>query len=461
MAKINTNEIFERFKNIWGDRYDYSRVSYTRCDKKVEIGCKEHGFFMQQPNYHWNGQQGCRKCFHKERGSTQLNLDNVFERFKNKHGNIYDYSKVVYTTYNNPVEIICKKHGSFFQPPYMHWDGMICAGCKSEKISDKIFSDFKKFHKDKYDYSLVEFTRTDDDIIIICREHGEFRQLIANHRKGTGCPRCSKTRAEIFINEKHNKIFLENNRKIFGFEVDLLSPKFKFGIEYNGLLWHSFGKSFPNNMEEINIFKHFKKTLALNNNGYKLFNIESIEYSKKPEIVNSIISINIGNFNKIFARKCEVKKIQNIEVIRTFLEDNHLYYNPSEGIDFGYGLYHNNILVSVMSFRKFHTNSLILNYFTSLSNFRILGGISKMFKLFLKDYNFESLFTIAKKNYPISNAYNILGFEEKLYCFPVRKFIDKNSKKFLSIANENIEELLNQGSRIYYDCGEMIYEYNH
>ncbi len=33
------------------------------------------------------------------------------------HGSLYDYSRVVYSGRNTPVEIICPKHGSFWQTP--------------------------------------------------------------------------------------------------------------------------------------------------------------------------------------------------------------------------------------------------------------------------------------------------------------------------------------------------------
>ena len=45
-------------------------------------------------------------------------------------------------------------------------------------------------HGDKYDYSKSEYTRSKDNIIIICPKHGEFSQRASNHLSGSGCPRC-------------------------------------------------------------------------------------------------------------------------------------------------------------------------------------------------------------------------------------------------------------------------------
>lgn len=50
---------------------------------------------------------------------------------KKKHGNRYDYSKVDYTGYNNEVLIICSVHGEFSQAPYKHLRTMGCGECSN------------------------------------------------------------------------------------------------------------------------------------------------------------------------------------------------------------------------------------------------------------------------------------------------------------------------------------------
>lgn len=46
---------------IHGDRYDYSRVEYVTCRKRVKIICPVHGEFQQTPDLHRKG-RNCRKC---------------------------------------------------------------------------------------------------------------------------------------------------------------------------------------------------------------------------------------------------------------------------------------------------------------------------------------------------------------------------------------------------------------
>ena len=63
MAKRITFEIFlERSQNVFGDRYDYSKVVFEKVDKKVIIICKEHGEYLMRPRAHYVDKRGCQKC---------------------------------------------------------------------------------------------------------------------------------------------------------------------------------------------------------------------------------------------------------------------------------------------------------------------------------------------------------------------------------------------------------------
>jgi hypothetical protein len=59
--KKNSSEFLKRAKDVHGDEYDYSKVLYKNCNTKVEIICKTHGSFFQQPRIHTSGAR-CQKC---------------------------------------------------------------------------------------------------------------------------------------------------------------------------------------------------------------------------------------------------------------------------------------------------------------------------------------------------------------------------------------------------------------
>lgn len=56
-----TEQFIAKAVEIHGNRYDYSRVNYTRHRDKVQIGCKIHGVFEQAPANHLRG-NGCQRC---------------------------------------------------------------------------------------------------------------------------------------------------------------------------------------------------------------------------------------------------------------------------------------------------------------------------------------------------------------------------------------------------------------
>jgi len=63
------------------------------------------------------------------------------------------------------------------------------------KSREIILATFYKVHGNKYRYPLIpEFPKGTFYIDIICPVHGVFRQTIANHKKGQGCPVCGNQR---------------------------------------------------------------------------------------------------------------------------------------------------------------------------------------------------------------------------------------------------------------------------
>lgn len=66
-----------------------------------------------------------------------------------KHGNLYDYSSTKYKSYNDFVDIICKKHGVFKQKPSIHLSGCGCQKCNNS-IGEILIEDFLIKNNIKY-----------------------------------------------------------------------------------------------------------------------------------------------------------------------------------------------------------------------------------------------------------------------------------------------------------------------
>ncbi len=184
---------------VHGDQYDYSQSIYSFDTKKISIVCPVHGEFFQKPSIHMNG-AGCKSCGDVERGRQKgIKFKKSFVERANKiHGNVYDYSKVEYVSSAQKVEIICPKHGSFFQRPNSHTRGIGCPDCGTEDMADKqrktrkdFLREAKKAHGSTYDYSQVAYVSFHKHVTILCRDHGIFEQTPAGHLAGRGCVYCA------------------------------------------------------------------------------------------------------------------------------------------------------------------------------------------------------------------------------------------------------------------------------
>lgn len=126
-----------------------------------------------------------------------LSASDVIAKFKEVHGDLYDYSKVVYINSTTKVSIVCQHHGEFDQNPRSHMLGRGCKKCATQKLGHDRFDSvyevilkFKLTHGDLYDYSNVVYSRSTDPIAVTCRDHGDFQITPARHIRGGGCPIC-------------------------------------------------------------------------------------------------------------------------------------------------------------------------------------------------------------------------------------------------------------------------------
>lgn len=249
MRKLSQEEFINECNKKHNFKFDYTNVKYINAKEKISIICPKHGEFKQRPNEHKNG-QGCHNCYNEIRSELQLsNINNFIEKSTTKHGNKFDYSRSVYINSLTKIEIICKKHGVFYQIPGSHWTfEEPCPSCRRIQ-KDEIMKSFNLKHNNKYDYSISLFdnkTTTKSYINIICKKHGVFKQRINHHIDGTGCPKCKesqgeKTICEIlceigltynidFFREKTFKNLIFENNLFF----DFFLPKYNLCIEFDG-----------------------------------------------------------------------------------------------------------------------------------------------------------------------------------------------------------------------------------
>ena len=383
---------------------------YIGTHKSVLITCPLHGDFNKIARDHLRG-IGCPKCKFVEISSPK-NVEDFIKDAMIIHGDKYDYSNSEYINTKIKLEIFCLKHGSFYQTPSSHLRGSGCPQCAVEESiinNSKNVEDFIKdavvIHGDKYDYSSSEYNGCFEKTIIKCKKHGEFKQSPNNHLQGCGCPKCSvtisKAHAIVFDFISNYYVAINNDRSILnGLEIDVYVPDLRFGVEINGVYYHS------ENYKSSNY--HYSKSLVAQNNNVKLLQFWDYEIYNKWNIVSSIIKHNLHKSSTIHTRKCELLSVRSRE-LETFLNNNHLQGYRDASVN--YVLKHNNEIVYAASFSKHPKHEWeIIRTCTKVGYF-IPNSFSRIIKHFVDDYNPNSIMTFADRRYSTGMVYIKVGFK--------------------------------------------------
>ena len=196
--KLTQEEFIERAKEVHGDRYDYSKVEYKDSKSHIEIYCKTHSkWFIKTPNQHISRKEGCKQCGKESdfsmRGFTK---EKFIEEAKKVHSHDkYDYSLVEYKGSSTKVKIICKEHGVFEQEPRNILKGKRCSGCAGNKrySNEEYIAKAKTIFGEQYTYEKCNYKNAKTDVIITCKEHGDFEIKGEVLLRGHGCTKCSGT----------------------------------------------------------------------------------------------------------------------------------------------------------------------------------------------------------------------------------------------------------------------------
>ena len=301
---------------------------------------------------------------------------------------------------------------------------------------DNVFylKEFRGDAKKKTRLSSVEFNKIkgfdisyiDDKIIVKngCDIHKDFEISITDfynraHRNRFGkiCPLCNPINSfssfELdfleMIKELNITNYTINDKSIIKpFELDFFFTDKKLAIELNGVYWHS----------EIYKDKNYHKNKSdlCEKQGIQLIHVWEDDFYNNKELVRSMI---VSKFQKspirIYARNTKIKNI-NSKTYRDFLHINHIQGSINSSIKLG--LYYKNELISVMGFGKLRSSLgsknkqgfYELHRFCNMKNHSVVGGASKLFSFFIKNYNFTEIISYAKRDYSIGNLYKKLGF---------------------------------------------------
>jgi hypothetical protein len=300
---------------------------------------------------------------------------------------------------------------------------------KSKEYRDGIF--------DRYRKGLTQTTLNQDNNFVSYKGNGQYEMFcdkghnyITNShlwhaRKSISKPQCTVCNpverfASILEDELYEYVssvydgeIIQNYRSKM--EIDIYLPDINLGFEFNGLYWHS--ELYKDSNYHINKLRYFQEK------GIRIINIWEDDWVERCEIVKSQIKnwIGLNSGSKIWARNCEVREVEKSEAL-LFLDENHIQGKIASSVKIG--LYHNDVLVSMMSFDHFEGRNKMLdtewnlNRFCSLLGYNIVGGASKLLKYFINTYKPTRIITFADLSWSTGNLYYKIGFIEKSVTKP-------------------------------------------
>jgi hypothetical protein len=258
-----------------------------------------------------------------------------------------------------------------------------------------------------------------------------------------------------FIKEVYNGDVIRNWR-LGGLELDIYLPDLNIGFEYNGLWWHS------------DVYKekdyHLDKTKYFESNRIRVIHIWEDDWRDRDWVIKSQISNTIGVNKKIWARNCIIKTIDDIKIIREFLEKNHIQGWVKSDIKIG--LFHNGDLVSLMTFDRFEGRKRMgdcewnLNRFCNKIGHSVIGGASKLLKYFIREMNPKRIISYADRDWSRGDLYSKLGFTLSSITNPDYRYLFENKlihKSRFRKSRTGISES-KLGLPKVWNCGKLKFE---
>lgn len=166
-----------------------------------------------------------------------------------------------------------------------------------------------------------------------------------------------------------------------------------------------------------------------------------------------MLRISLGKTKtRIYARNCEIKQISNKEA-KPFNDKNHLQGHRNAKVT--YGLFYKNTLVQLMSFSHNRKYEWEIIRGCPASNNIVVGGVSKLFNHFIKDYNPKEIFSYCDFNKFDGKGYEAIGMKFIGYTGP-DKFYSIKGLKVMRNPHKK-EELERISDFIIYGAGSKKY----
>lgn len=282
------------------------------------------------------------------------------------------------------------------------------------------------------------------------------------------------------------RIICNDKTAINPMELDVYLPDYNFAIECNPTCTHNSSAADPWGGEPKSPDYHMKKTDMCEAARIHLLHIFGYDWTFHQEVIKSMIRNKVNaSVAVIYARKCEVREVSGKDSA-IFLAANHRQGSANSPIRLG--LYHDNELVSLMTFGKMRgsigtdstdlSNCYELVRFCSKLNTSVVGGASKLFNHFVNKYAPQRIRSFSDRAHMLGRLYPVLGFSEVRRSTPGYMWVDtttdrayhrvnaqkKNLKKFLKddsidLSKTEVQIMIEHGFVQVFDSGTITWEW--
>jgi len=418
-VKINVKcDICNKEKNIMYQKYikNISNGGFYACSskcaqEKVKNTSKENfgkEYYTQTTEY----KESYKKTVFEKYG-TEHHTQNEKVKEKNRNTCIEKYG----VDNASKSEIVIEKIKSTFIEKY-GVDNI------SKLDSMKEYLSLRSNNFDKFDVNVIKYNNSYYSIHCDkCDSMYNIHKKTLNNRVKRNvipCTICNPLHDNVSELEKELLLFIKKNYKnniiinsksiIKPYELDIYLPELNLAFEFNGVYWH-------NELNKTNDYHRMKSDMCDEKN-IQLIHIWEDDWIYKQDIVKSMILNKISNTNeKIYGRKTKVKEITDNKIIRSFLNNNHVQGFVGSSIKLG--LYYENELISLMTFGKLRKSmsssskegEFEMLRFCNKLNTNVIGGASKLFKYFIRNFDYTTIISYADRSHSNGNLYNQLKFK--------------------------------------------------
>lgn len=353
--------------------------------------------------------KGCLEC-------RKVEVEVISNKFKELQYDVLTKPSDIHST-KQKLSVICSKGHSTelcYHDITSKQNG--CMECFRD--SKRLSTDFVKqqFIDRGYTPLFDKYYRQTQKLSVRCPEGHECETNFSNfyyHNKGCSmCNNGSKAQQEIyeFVQSIYDGVVLVNNRTVIKpLELDIYIPDRNFGIEFDGLYWHS-------TKVKPDIKKRNKQKAALvKEKGINLLCIFEDEWanSTKQSLIKEMIRyrLGVGSLKKLRASKLEIRRLGKNKEFSEFFDKYHL--DGTTTASFAYGLFYKDEMVSCMSFRKsFSDKCHEIARFASNYNYMVYGGGGRLIKNAMEKEDIDRLVTFSNNRLSLGNVYQKCGFTE-------------------------------------------------